>query len=123
MSPPLAHELLLGRGGGDHVMQATENGVRWGFSAMPILRVGTLVTTAAMGLFAGTSVVSAEPVLIATFGGVSAGGSETSDDGFGFLGVNFSIGGLHVIWEPAETCAPCTPGTSLDLSSIVRMVP
>jgi hypothetical protein len=69
------------------------------------------------------STARAEPILIATFGGVSAVGSDDSSVGFTFYGRTFSIGGLHIIWEPVATCAPCVPGTSLNLSSTVTMVP
>jgi hypothetical protein len=73
-----------------------------------------------LALLLGTPVASADPILVATAGGVSAGGSET---GFGFIGSSFSIGGLHVMWDPVATCGPCAPGTSVNLSSTVTMFP
>src|SRR5688500_19471123 len=71
-------------------------------------------------LLVGAGVASAEPILVATAGGVSVGEAGT---GFGFLGTSFSIGGGHVSWEPVAACVPCVPGTTLNLSSTVTMFP
>lgn len=100
----------------------SEKAVRSGFTGSSLLPQRRAVSAVVLALLLGTSVARAEPILIATAGGVSAGTGESAT-GFGFLGTSFSIGGLHVVVDPVETCGPCAPGTSLNLSSTVTMFP
>jgi hypothetical protein len=105
------------------VTNRPEKALRSGFTGKSLLLQRRAVSAVVLALVVGTSVASAEPILIATAGGVSVGGTGESATGFGFLGTSFSIGGLHVMVDPVETCGPCVPGSTLNLSSTVTMFP
>lgn len=78
------------------------------------VRGGCLV----FGLLLSSSVAFADPILIVTSGTFSSGQEDT---GFFPEGTNFSFNASYGL-DPVVQCGPCTPGTSLDLSSTVNVL-
>jgi hypothetical protein len=71
-----------------------------------------------LGLLLSSGVAFADPILIVTNGTFSSGQEDT---GFFPEGTNFSFPASFGL-DPVVQCGPCTPGTSLDLSSTVNVV-
>ena len=81
------------------------------------------IRCAIFGIFAcvlSSSSAVADPVRVVTLGFFGSGGDDT---GFFATGSDFSVstGALPSGAEPVVTCSPCTPGTSLNLSSAVTI--
>jgi len=75
------------------------------------MRAGCL----ALGLAVGVTTASAEPIRIVTGGSFFSGNEDT---GFTFVGTGFEFHVTQAL-DPVVSCTPCTPGTSINLSSTV----
>jgi hypothetical protein len=83
--------------------QLSEGGGAWFGRAVPQVR--QRLASVALGLVLSSTAAFADPLRVVEFGGVHTGGDDT---GFFLSGAGFEFG---------VDCAPCTPGTALDLSA------
>lgn len=70
--------------------------------------------TVALSFAVLTSAAYADPIRVVTSGSADA---HEGDNTFGFMGSGFRFSGETLIGQPLGRCAPCAPGTSLDLSA------
>ena len=98
------------------------SGIGYAAFAVRIPRVGRAVRAACLtfACVLSSNSVSADPVRLVAIGFLGSGGDDT---GFFAVGSGFSVGtgALPAGAGPVVTCDPCTPGTSVDLSSTVTI--
>lgn len=87
-------------------------------ASLPWSRRAATRSCAALALALVSSTAYADPVRVVTAGAVDA---HEGDNTFVLLGRGFSLTGLTPIGGPLDTCRPCAPGTSLNLSAAARV--
>src|SRR5687768_5854621 len=113
-----AHPPIADRGGPMNTMQTPQDPVngRWRFGSRVSRCVGPACLAAVL---VSGSPAFADPVRLITVGMFGSGGDDT---GFWAAGSSFYVQtAARPGADPVVTCQPCTPGTSLDLSSTVTI--